>query len=74
MMPELDNFLVCMLTVIFIAFIFLFFALVAKVIDLLEERLRGEHDDESKGEGECDDDIMSHLYYEPWMYDDDFWK
>ena len=72
----LDNFLVCLLTVLFIAFIFLFFALVAKVIDLIEERLKSEHDDKPDGEGKDDDndDIMSHLYYEPWMYDDDFWK
>jgi len=66
-----DNFLVFLLTVLFIAFIFLFFALVAKVIDMLEERLKGERGDKPEGE---DDDIMSHLYYEPWMYDDDFWK
>lgn len=68
-----DNFLVCFLTVLFVAFIFMFFALVAKVIDLFEERLNGEYKDESEGE-DSDDDITSHLYYEPWMYDDDFWK
>lgn len=69
-----DNILVFLLTVLFITFIFLFFALVAKVIDMLEERLKAERGDKPEGEDENNDDIMSHLYYEPWMYDDDFWK
>ena len=59
------NFLVGFLAVLFVVFVLLFFALVAKVIDSFEERLN---------DGRDDDDITSHLLYEPWMYDDDFWK
>lgn len=54
----------------FVVFVLLFFALVAKAIDSLEERLKDERED---NDGE-DDDVMSYLIYEPWMYDDDFWK
>lgn len=64
----LGDFLVYFLAVLFVAFVLLFFALVAKVIDSLEERLKDGED------GDNNDDIMSHLIYEPWMYDDDFWK